>query len=77
MSGDRCGSPLAYETDRRPEQADHYVFSLTEPASIVPQAHVHTEEQLPWFEVLDRLPRYAQSSRDAEPVRVGPRLLPS
>jgi len=70
---DQCGSPLAYETDERPDQIDLYVCSLAEPASVVPQAHVHAQEQLSWFEVLDDLPRYARSSRADAPIRYGPR----
>lgn len=70
---DQCGSPLAYETDERPDQIDLYVCSLTTPATVVPQAHVHAQAQLPWFEILDDLPRYARSSRDGAPIRHGPR----
>jgi hypothetical protein len=68
-----CGSPLAYESDRRPDQIDLYAASFSDPASLVPEGHVHAQEQLPWFEVLDELPRYAATSRDAEPMRKGPR----
>jgi hypothetical protein len=32
---------------------------------------VHVEEQVPWFEVLDDLPRYAKTPRDGEPIRRG------
>jgi hypothetical protein len=70
---DQCGSPLAYETDERPDQIDLYVCSLAEPATVVPQAHVHAQEQLPWFEILDDLPRYARSSRADAPIGYGPR----
>jgi hypothetical protein len=70
---DQCGSPLAYETDERPDQIDLYVCSLAEPATVVPQAHVHAQEQLPWLEILDDLPRYARSSRADAPIRHGPR----
>jgi hypothetical protein len=35
---------------------------------------VYVEEQLPWFEVLDDLPRYAQTRREATPIRRGPRV---
>jgi hypothetical protein len=70
---DRCGSPLAYETDQRPEQIDLYVCSLSDPAAVLPQVHLHAEEQVAWFEILDQLPRYAKSLHNAEPVRIGPR----
>ncbi|HVC61040.1 MAG TPA: GFA family protein [Acetobacteraceae bacterium] len=70
---DRCGTPLAYETDRRPDQIDLYVCSLDDSATIAPHAHVHADEQLPWFEILDDLPRYVGSLRDAALLRRGPR----
>jgi hypothetical protein len=70
---DRCGTPLAYETDRRPDQIDLYVCSLDDPAAVAPRAHVYSTEQLPWFEILDDLPRYAGSLRDRELLRQGPR----
>jgi hypothetical protein len=44
-----------------------------DPAAIAPRAHVFAAEQLPWFEVLDDLPRYAGSLRDAALLRRGPR----
>jgi hypothetical protein len=68
-----CGSPIAYEIDRRPDVVDLFAGSLTEPAAIAPSCHVHAEEQLAWFEMLDDLPRYAVSHRDATPMRRGPR----
>src|SRR5262245_3221569 len=30
----RCGSPLAYESDRNPRQIDLYVGSLSDPAAV-------------------------------------------
>ena len=70
---DRCGSPLAYETTGRPDHIDLYVCSLDDPASVAPLAHVHAQEQLPWFEILDDRPRYLQTPREAGPIRHGPR----
>lgn len=69
----RCGSPMAYETEQRPDHVDLYVCSLSDPVAVAPRAHVHAEEQLPWFEILDDLPRYAKTPRDGEPMRHGPR----
>jgi hypothetical protein len=70
---DRCGTPLAYATDRRPDQIDLYVCSLDDPTAIAPQAHVFVAEQLPWFEILDDLPRYAGSLSGRQLLRQGPR----
>lgn len=68
-----CGSPIAYRTERRPDVVDLYAGTLSDPSCVVPSSHVHAEEQLPWLEVLDDLPRYAQGQRGAEPMRHGPR----
>jgi hypothetical protein len=68
-----CGSPLTYENDRIPDEVHLYAASLSDPAGVVPDRHVFVSEQLPWFEVLDELPRYATTSRGGvAPVRVGP-----
>ena len=68
-----CGSPLAYEADRFPGEVQLYVATLDDPGAIEPRGHVHVAEQLPWFEVLDALPRYARAGSDgAAPVSHGP-----
>jgi hypothetical protein len=69
-----CGSPIAYRTERRPDIVDLFAGSLAEPAMVSPSCHVYAEEQLPWFEVLDDLPRYAHTRREAPPIRRGPRV---
>ena len=70
----RCGSPLAYEADRFPGEVHLYVATLDDPAAVEPKGHVHVAEQLPWFEVLDELPRYELAgSGGAAPVSRGPR----
>ncbi len=69
-----CGSPLSYEGERWPTEIHVYAASLDDPASAVPRAHVNTDEQLPWFEVHDHLPRWAgMGARDVPPIRKGPR----
>jgi len=69
----RCGSPIYYRTDRRPDVIDLYAGTLSDPSALAPQCHVHAEEQLPWFEVLDDLPRYLGATRADAPTRHGPR----
>jgi hypothetical protein len=69
----RCGSPLAYECDQRPDHIDLYLCSFADPRALIPEAHVHVEEQVAWFEVLDDLPRYGRTPRDGAPIRHGPR----
>lgn len=69
-----CGSPLTYESERIPDEVHIYAASLDDPTHLAPTRHVFTNEQLPWFEVDDGLPRYATTSRGgAVPVRTGPR----
>jgi len=71
----RCGSPIAYESDRHPEQIDLYAGTLDAPTLIAPTCHVHAAEQLPWFETTDPLPRYERSRRGTQPMRYGPRTM--
>ncbi len=68
-----CGSPISYRTDRRPDVIDLFAGTLSDRSAVAPQCHVHAIEQLPWFEVLDDLPRYPAASLADEPVRHGPR----
>ena len=68
----RCGAPMTYTSDRN-TQVDIYAGTLDDPAAIVPTYHVFTEEQLPWFEIADALPRFAKGSIGKQPVRHGPR----
>lgn len=53
----RCGTPMAYQTDRRAEEIDLYAASLEDPEAYRPEAHVHAAERLSWFDVRDELPR--------------------
>jgi hypothetical protein len=69
-----CGSPIYYRTDRRPDVIDLYAGTLSDPSALTPQGHVYAAEQLPWFEVLDDLPRYPGSRMADAPMRHGPRL---
>jgi hypothetical protein len=55
----RCGSPIAYEADRIPDEVHLYHGTLSDPAALPATAHAHAEEQLPWLEVLDDAPRWA------------------
>jgi hypothetical protein len=68
----RCGSPIAYEADRIPDEVHLYHGTLSDPATVQPTAHVYIAEQVGWFEVQDDLPRYAAGMRGATPIRHGP-----
>jgi len=52
-----CGTPVAYETAKRPGEIDLYLNAFEEPARFEPQAHVHFEEHLSWFDTRDDKPR--------------------
>ena len=66
---------MTYASDRHLNQVDIFIGTLDDPAAIVPTYHVHAAEQLPWFETVDALPRYARGKSGNEPVRHGPRKL--
>ncbi|MSP90113.1 MAG: GFA family protein [Alphaproteobacteria bacterium] len=69
-----CGSPLTYENERIPDEVHVLAGSLADPSGVKPLRHVFAEEQLPWFEIVDNLPRYATFSRNGSPPeRIGPR----
>jgi hypothetical protein len=63
-----CGTPLVYEAARCADEVHINIGTLDEPARCAPTMHVHVAEQLPWLAFADRLPRYAHSSRNAEPL---------
>jgi hypothetical protein len=50
-----------------------YLGSLEHPEKFVPTDHVHTGEQIPWFEVGDELPRFEKSRSGSKPMRLGPK----
>jgi hypothetical protein len=69
-----CGSQLTYENERVPDEVHVYAASLADPSHVSPTRHVFVEEQLPWLEIADRLPRFAKTSGgEVQPIRYGPR----
>lgn len=67
-----CGTPMTYESDRCPGEVHLYISTLDDCGAFVPELHVFFAERIPWMEVEDDLPRYAGTSRDAEPSSWGP-----
>ncbi len=57
-----CGSPIAYEADKFAHEIHFYLATLEEPGEMLPQFHVFCEEQLPWLQIDDELPRHARST---------------
>lgn len=58
----KCGTPLTYEAERFPGEVHLYLCTLNEPEKFLPEFHVFYSERVPWFEVVDDLPRYARTS---------------
>ena len=63
-----CGSTLSMHEEVLGDRVQVALGSLDEPERIRPNDHVWTQEQLPWFEIDDRLTRFRQSS-SAVPTR--------
>ena len=62
---DQCGTPMAYDADKFPDEIHFYATSLEHPELFSPQFHVHYAEKLPWIEVSDDLPKYKESTPDS------------
>lgn len=60
----KCGTPIAFESDRFSNEIHLYAASLDEPADYQPEFHVHYGERLPWFETADDLPRHERGGSD-------------
>ena len=56
-----CGSPVAYESDRWPEETHFYAASLEKPEAYRPEFHVFWSEKVPWIDLADDLPKYDHS----------------
>ena len=52
-----CGTPIAYETEKRQGEIDLYINVFDEPEALQPQSHAYYGQRLPWFDTRDDLPR--------------------
>ena len=52
-----CGSPIAYKSDRFPDETHFYACLLEDPRQVTPQEHVHWDARLPWLHLADDLPK--------------------
>ncbi len=69
-----CGSQLTYENSQLPDEIHIYAALLDDPSQVQPERHVFVEEQLPWADTIDNLPRYATTRASGEPpLRYGPK----
>ena len=68
-----CGSQLAFESDKYPGEIHLFVVTLDNQEALAPRGHVHTGEQLSWFEVDDALPRFDAAGIGNKPTHFGPK----
>jgi hypothetical protein len=54
-----CGSHVAYDSDRQPDEIHFFAALLDRPETYRPEAHFHFEEHLPWLTIADDLPRHS------------------
>jgi hypothetical protein len=67
---------LAYENERIPDEVHLYAASLENPSDVKPSRHVFVEEQLPWLEIADRLPRFVrQAAAECSQLGMGRSLM--
>lgn len=53
-----CGSPLTFRNDGESDEIDVTVCSLDDPTCVTPADHTWSEDQLPWIQLSDGLPRF-------------------
>ncbi len=59
-----CGSPMTFESARWAGEVHIAVGTFDEPGDFPPQAHVYTQERLPWLHLDEHLKSYAKTSRE-------------
>jgi hypothetical protein len=64
----RCGTPLAYEGARWPDEVHLLVTTLDDPGALAPRGHVYVGQKLPWVRLADGLPRYRTTAGDGGPM---------
>jgi hypothetical protein len=65
---DRCGTPLAYEGGRWPDEVHLLVTTLDDPGALPPRGHVYVGQKLPWVRLADGLPRYRTTAGEGSPM---------
>ncbi len=55
-----CGSTLTFRHEGHPDYLTLAIASLDEPERVAPTYHIYTDSQIPWFEITDGHPRFAQ-----------------
>jgi hypothetical protein len=57
----QCGTPLTFMSSADVDEVDVTVSSFDDPSVATPADHTWTEDQLPWIQLSDGLPRYRQT----------------
>lgn len=52
-----CGTPMSFETERRPDDMDLYVASLDAGLFVEIREHWHWDERVDWLHIVDDLPK--------------------
>ena len=59
-----CGTQLTFVATDDPAFLDVTLASLDDPAAFAPEAHIWTTSRIPWLDLGDELPRYADAGRE-------------
>lgn len=54
----RCGTPMAFASDRFPGETHFYAASMDAPEGFDATFHTHAEERLSWVKLSDGLPEH-------------------
>jgi hypothetical protein len=57
----RCGGPLTYQSDKRPDEVDITIGTLDAPAGTAPADHIYMEDAVPWDRPADGLPQFMRT----------------
>ena len=55
-----CGTALTYAHDRRPEEIDVTLATISDPGELRPLAHIWVSHKLPWVVLGDGLPQFPE-----------------
>ena len=55
-----CGTSISYVHDARPRQIDVSSATLDDATAIRPECHIWVSDKLPWVEIGDGLPQFAE-----------------
>ena len=61
----RCGTQLTFQSSRAAAEVDVTTCSLDRPERVPPRDHTRTSARLPWIELPDGLPRFAEGRSES------------